>query len=212
MKLYWLVLAALAVYSCTDKPQQVPAAVAEPRPVLVSRDSSQASADSLNPYAPIDRSPLDIAYFPADYPVLRMNGETKEGPVARIIYSRPHRSGRKIFDSLIHYNDHWRLGANEASEIEFFRPVVIQNRTVARGRYMIYAIPGQDKWTLVLNSNLYSWGLKIDSTKDLQRFTIPVQTLPRAVEYFSMVFQPAGKGAELVIAWDNIVARLPFRF
>jgi hypothetical protein len=141
-----------------------------------------------------------------------MNGEAKEAPVARVIYSRPHRSGRKIFDSLIHFNENWRLGANEASEIEFFRPVTIQNKQVARGRYVIYAIPEQDRWMLVLNTNLYSWGLKMDSTRDLHRFTIPVQIMPRAVEYFSMVFQPADKGAELVIAWDNIVARLPFRY
>lgn len=209
MKQTGIVLLALLVFSCSEK--QSPKPLAE-RPVLVAKDTARRNADSLNPYAPVDRSPMDVAYFPVDYPVQRMLHGIKELPVARVIYSRPHRSGRKIFDSLIHFNESWRLGANEATEIEFFRPVVIQNKRVARGRYILYAIPRQQQWTLVLNNNLYTWGLNVDSTKDVHRFTVPVQTAPQSVEYFSMVFQPMPEGAALVIAWDNIVARLPFQY
>ena len=42
-----------------------------------------------NPYAPVDVSPIDIAYFPADYPK-RSGAEKESEPSARIIYSRPH--------------------------------------------------------------------------------------------------------------------------
>jgi hypothetical protein len=212
MKQTGILLLGFLIFSCAEKGDPKPAAAAAERPVLVTKDTARRNADSLNPYAPVDRSPMDVAYFPPDYPVQRMLKGTKELPVARVLYSRPHRSGRKIFDSLIHFNESWRLGANEATEIEFFRPVIIQNKRVARGRYMLYAIPRQEQWTLVLNSNLYTWGLNIDSTKDLHRFTVPVQTAPQSVEYFSMVFQPMPEGAALVIAWDNIVARLPFQY
>lgn len=212
MKMVWAAT-VLLLFSCADKQEKRPSSKPpEERPVLVVRDSAQGNTDSLNPYAPVDRSPMDVAYFPADYPVQRMLNNTKELPVARVLYSRPHRSGRKIFDSLIHYNESWRLGANEATEIEFFRPVTIQNIRVPRGRYILYAIPDQAAWTFVLNTHLYTWGLNIDSTKDVHRFTVPVQTTPQSVEYFSMVFQPALKGAALVIAWDNILARLPFQY
>ncbi len=57
------------------------------------------------------------------------------------------------------------LGANEATEIEFFRDVVIDQQKVEKGRYVLYFIPYEDKWTLVLNNDLFTWGLKIDSTK-----------------------------------------------
>jgi hypothetical protein len=40
--------------------------------------------------------------------------------VARLIYSRPTKNGRVIFGDLLEYGKVWRLGANEATEIEFF--------------------------------------------------------------------------------------------
>jgi Protein of unknown function (DUF2911) len=106
----------------------------------------------------------------------------------------------------------WRLGANEASEIEFFKNVTIQDKKVNAGRYIIYCIPYKDKWTMILNNDIYTWGLKIDSTKDLMRFDIPVQKAPANLEYFTMVFQPVTNGANLVMAWENTEARLPINF
>ena len=105
-----------------------------------------------------------------------------------------------------------RLGANEASEIEFFQNVTIQGKKVNAGRYVIYCIPYEDKWTIILNNDIYTWGLKIDSTKDLMKFDIPVKKAPVNFEYFTMVFQPISNGAELVMAWDDTEARLPINF
>jgi hypothetical protein len=33
-----------------------------------------------------------------------------------------------------------------------------------------------------------------------------------SIEYFSMVFQPATGGADLVMAWDDIEVRLPIQY
>ena len=45
----------------------------------------------------VDKSPMDMAYFPANYPILKMNGKAKSEPFARVIYSRPTKSNRPIF-------------------------------------------------------------------------------------------------------------------
>ncbi|HNL82614.1 MAG TPA: hypothetical protein PKG56_04420, partial [Chitinophagaceae bacterium] len=45
----------------------------------------------------IDKSPMDISYFPKDYPLMKMNGKSKDLPIARVIYSRPMKKGREIF-------------------------------------------------------------------------------------------------------------------
>ena len=132
--------------------------------------------------------------------------------MARVIYSRPHKQGRKIFGALLKYGEPWRLGANEASEIEFFRPATIQNKQIDKGRYVLYCIPEADKWTIVFNSNLYTWGLKQDPAKDEYRFQIPVQHSNTQVEFFTMVFEKATHGANLLMAWDDAVARLPIHF
>lgn len=198
----------MAIFSCNN-PEPAQPRSSSPRPKLLPKDSTIINGEMANPYVPVDVSPMDMAWLPVDYPKL---SSRKSLPVARVIYSRPHKQGRKIFGNLVKYGERWRLGANEATEIELFMPVTIQGKTVPKGRYVLYCIPEPDKWTIVFNSNLYSWGLTQDPSKDLYHFTIPAQTKEQSVEYFSMMFQPTPTGADLVMAWDNVEARLPFQY
>jgi hypothetical protein len=165
-----------------------------------------------NPYAQVDISPMDMSYFPPDYPILKMDNPRLAPPVMRVIYSRPHLQGRRLFQNLLKYNEPWRLGANEATEIQFFRNVTIQKTKVPAGRYIMYCIPEPDRWTLVLNSNTDTWGLKMVPEKDLFRFTVPIARGHPSLEYFTMVFQKTETGANLLMAWDDIVALLPIEF
>src|ERR1700753_4009541 len=73
----------------------------------------------------LDNSPLDMSYYPVDYPVLKIQDKVTEPLVARVVYSRPQKRGRKLFGDLINYGEVWRLGANEATEVEFFRDVKV---------------------------------------------------------------------------------------
>ena len=130
----------------------------------------------------------------------------------RLIYSRPHLQRRHLFNGILKYDEPWRLGANEASEITFYKPVSIQGKKIPAGRYTIYGIPHKDNWTIILNSNIDSWGLKQDSTKDAGRFDVSVLTNDISLEYFTMVFEKSEAGADLVIAWADIVTRLPINF
>lgn len=165
-----------------------------------------------NTYASIDISPMDMSYFPVDYPKLKMANPNLPPPVMRLIYSRPHLQRRALFHGILKYNEPWRLGANEASEINFYRNVTIQGRKIKPGRYIIYGIPHPDKWIIALNSNIDTWGLKQDTAKDVARFEIPVATNDKTLEYFTMVFEKTASGANLIIAWADVVARLPIRF
>ncbi len=64
---------------------------------------------------PVDKSQLDMCYYPVNYPVLKIQDKITEPLVARIIYSRPQKNGRQIFGELVTYGEVWRLGANEAT-------------------------------------------------------------------------------------------------
>jgi hypothetical protein len=160
----------------------------------------------------LDKSPMDMSYYPVDYPKLKMAGNTTDPLIARVIYSRPQKNGRTIFGDLIKYGSVWRLGANEATEIEFFKEVTITNKKVQKGRYVIYCIPQENSWTLVLNNDLYTWGLKIDSTKDEYKFNIPVAKTRFPYELFTMEFEKADKGMQLIMEWDSIKASLPIKW
>ena len=165
-----------------------------------------------NPYLQVDVSPMDMAYIPTDYPVQKMTGKGGSAPVARVIYSRPHRQGRTIFGGLLKYGEPWRLGANEATEIEFFRQVIVQNKKVNKGRYVMYCIPTLDNWTIVFNGNLYSWGLRPDPSKDLFKFEIPVMSTPTTLEYFTIAFEETSTGGDLILGWEDVMGRLPIQF
>lgn len=153
-----------------------------------------------------------MSYFPPDYPQLKMAGKISGDPVIRLIYSRPHKDGRDIFGDVVKFGNPWRLGANEATEIEFFRTVTIQKKKVPKGRYVLYAIPGAEKWQLILNGDLYTWGLKIDRKKDLYSFSVPSRKTAVAMDIFSMQFGQTATGAELTIAWDKTMLALPIEF
>jgi hypothetical protein len=155
------------------------------------------------------KSPMAMSYYPVDYPKLKMAGNVTEPLVARVIYSRPQKDDRIIFGELIKYGSVWRLGANEATEIEFFRDVIINDKKVSKGRYVIYCIPQENNWTLVLNGDLYTWGLKIDSTKDEYKFNIPIAKTRFPYEIFTMEFEKANKGMQLNMEWDSVKASLP---
>ena len=55
-------------------------------------------------------------------------------------------------------------------------------------------------------------GIEIDSTKDVDRFTVPIDKTKYPFEVFTMDFQKAEKGMQLVIRWDSVRAMLPINY
>lgn len=208
MKNMFLLFLLAFLLSCQNN--EMPESATLKPPVI--KDSNIAKREPANPYAPVDLSPMDIAYLPSDYPIKKMNGEQTALPVARVLYSRPHRQGREIFGNIVKWGEPWRLGANEATEIRLFQPVTIQGKQIPTGQYTLYAVPYEDRWTIVFNSELYTWGLRFNTAKDVAKFDIPVSTKDRMVEYFTIVFDETEKGADMVLAWANKEARLPLQY
>ncbi len=161
----------------------------------------------------VDKSPMDMSYFPTGYPVLKIQDKATDPLVARVIYSRPQKAGRTIFGGLVKYGEVWRLGANEATEIDFYKAVHIGGRKVKPGRYTLYAVANETSWTIILNKETDTWGaFKYDSKKDLLRTTAAVQKSDTVAEYLAIYFEKSATGCNLVIAWDNTRVSLPVTF
>ena len=161
----------------------------------------------------VDKSPMDMSYYPNGYPVLKIQDKATEPLVARVIYSRPQKNGRIIFGDLLEYGKIWRLGANEATEIEFFQPVKVGSIKLKKGRYTLYCIPNIDKWTIIVNRETDTWGaFKYDELKDVARVDVPVQKQAEVMEYFAMAFEKSAGGANLNIGWDNLRVSIPIQF
>ncbi|WP_300601745.1 DUF2911 domain-containing protein [Niabella sp.] len=203
----WFLLAGFALLvACNQKPESK-----RTQPVSnVAPSGGMQPVNAPNPYEPVDVSPLDMSYYPVHYPLQKMSGIATEKPVMRVIYSRPHLQGRSLFGSVLKYDQPWRMGANEATELDVFRPVYLSNKKIEPGRYTLYSIPHEKSWTIVLNKDLDTWGLRQDSTQDLLRVEVPSTDDNPMVEYFTMVFQRADTGANLIVAWGRTLVKLPF--
>ena len=161
----------------------------------------------------IDKSPLDISYCPMNYPILKLQEKLKDPLIARVVYSRPGKNGRDIFCDLVEYGKVWRLGANEATEIEFYKDVVFNKTKVKKGRYTLYAIPYEKRWTLIINKETDTWGaFGYDSKKDVVRVDVPVENLSQPVEYFSILFDVVKNKIKMDFTWDNVKVSLPFTY
>ena len=160
----------------------------------------------------LDKSPMDMNYSPQGYPILKMNGKATQKPNCRILYSRPQKSGRDIFGGIITYGQVWRLGANEATEIEFFRNVSINGKTITKGKYSLYAICNETQWTIILNSEKDVWGLYYNPKKDVLRFDVPVAQTDKIIEAFTMYFEDVKAGTNLIVMWDTTKIVIPIKF
>lgn len=166
-----------------------------------------------NSFPPVDKSPMDMSYYPANYPVQKIQDKITEPLAARVIYSRPQKLGRVVFGELLKYGEVWRMGANEATEIQFFRHVKIGGKKIKPGRYTLYAIINETSWAIILNNETDTWGaFKYSAKKDVVRVEVPVQKTESIIESLAMIFEKTTTGINLVVAWDNVKASLPIQF
>jgi hypothetical protein len=148
----------------------------------------------------LDLSPHDISYF---------RGKDKM-PLIKVLYGRPQKKGRKIFGELEPYGKVWRTGANESTEIKFYKDVKIDGKDIKAGTYSLFTIPDKDHWTIILNTSLDQWGAySYDEKADVLRSQVKVQTLPLVAEVLSIAFKDQEQGALLIIAWDKTLVELP---
>jgi hypothetical protein len=131
----------------------------------------------------------------------------------KIVYSQPQKREREIFGKLIPYGQVWRLGANEATEITTTKDILINNLLLKAGTYTMFAIPEQNKWTFIINSDVGIWGAYNYTQKlDVMRFDVPVQQVSTITEAFTMSFDQNNELANLLITWDKTKLTIPVKF
>lgn len=149
----------------------------------------------------LDASPLDV--------VLARDDDNTA--VARIIYSRPSKRNREVFGNLVPYGEVWRTGANEATEIAFYKDMIVAGQKISAGTYSIYTIPQEDNWTFILNSQTTQWGTEYDATKNILEAQINTMPSPTTIEAFSVNFTTLNDEIVLFMGWDDTIAQVPIK-
>lgn len=136
----------------------------------------------------------------------------------RVFYNRPFKKGREIFGNLVPFDAVWRTGANEATSFETNKNLVFEGKTLPRGTYSLWTIPGDDVWTIIFNSEYGQWGINSsgEANRDPQRDVLTVEVRPvlqdHVMEQFTIEFEQVGMEAEMVLMWDKTVVAVPFTF
>lgn len=126
-------------------------------------------------------------------------------------YSSPGKRGRMIWGGLVAYDRVWSAGAHNATSVSFSQDVFIAGQQVAKGTYAFFAVPGQERWILILNEN-YEQHLAddYDETRDVLRFTVQPETgvAPSESLTYTVIDSGGGRGA-ISMAWDSLRVSLP---
>ena len=128
-------------------------------------------------------------------------------------YSRPGAKGRPVFGNLVPFGKLWRTGANENTTISFSDDVIIDGKTLKKGKYALYSVPRIESWDIIFYTSTDNWGLpqEFDETKVALRTTVKEEALSKPVE--SLTINISGldtSSAFLEIFWENSSVALKF--
>ncbi|PXY41291.1 dihydrolipoamide dehydrogenase [Flavobacterium cheongpyeongense] len=130
-----------------------------------------------------------------------------------VTYSRPGARGRAVFGNLVPFGKLWRTGANENTIINFGDDVVIDGKTLRKGKYSIYTIPRIESWEVIFYLSTDNWGLP-ENWSDAYvalRTTVKEDALPTPVETFTIGINTLDQNSGyLEMAWENSHVALKF--
>ena len=148
----------------------------------------------------MDVSPMDVSSFPDTF--------RNSDKVMKITYSRPQLKGRNL-EKLVPAGKVWRLGANEAAEVTFYKEVTFGGKAVKAGTYTMYAIPGEKEWTIVLSSQLNVWGAYFHKKEnDVVRVKGTVSKSEQTIEAFSIAYD---KDMTVYFGWGTTIVSVPVK-
>lgn len=136
---------------------------------------------------------------------------TAESDHVSIAYGQPSKNGREIFGKLVPFNEIWRAGANEGTEVTFKKDVNFGGKNVKAGTYTLFAIPGEKEWSFILNPNLKQWGAYgYNKIKKDDVAMVKVASAKTSSTVEKMTFEVSDNSLDLM--WDNTKASVPLKF
>ena len=128
------------------------------------------------------------------------------GATITINYSSPSVKGRKIWGGLVPYDKVWRAGANEATIFETNKPIKIEGKELPAGKYSLFATPGENEWTIILNSETGQWGIKRtgEANRDPAKDVLTVMVKPKKSASMQEHLNYKVTSPGFVLSWENV--------
>ncbi len=128
-----------------------------------------------------------------------------------IKYHAPAARGRTIWGGLVPYGEVWVTGAHSATSWEFNKDIVINGKTIPAGKYAIFTIPNNDKWTIIVNKN---WQQHLADEYNVKDDVLRIEVKPsdsKHQERLLYSIEAKGEDGELQIAWEKKKVVLLFK-
>ena len=130
-----------------------------------------------------------------------------------VVYSRPAARGRAVFGNLVPFGKVWRTGANENTTISFSEDVVIDGKTLPKGKYALYTVPKIENWEVIFYSTTNNWGNPEvwNEANVVLRTNVKEESLLKPVESFTIgIGNLTADTATLDMAWENSSVSMKF--
>jgi heat shock protein HslJ len=124
---------------------------------------------------------------------------TIDGVSVTVNYNQPSAKGRKIMGELVAFGEVWRTGANATTNIEFSGNVKIEGQALAKGKYGLFTIPGENEWTVIFNKQASGSPFDYSDKQDVIR----VKVKPGKTSAFVETFTIAIEQGNLTLKWEN---------
>ena len=125
-------------------------------------------------------------------------------------YSSPGVKDRKIWGTLVPYDELWRTGANAATKLEASRDFNFAGTPVPAGTYALYTIPGKKSWTVILNSNWKTGGTNgYDQKNDVARVTVKPDSASKRERLAFLFSDTTDASTRLDLEWEKLRVSVP---
>ncbi len=132
-----------------------------------------------------------------------------DGKTITVNYSSPRMRGRKIFGDLVPFGEVWRAGADNATTFVPNVDVIVGGKNVPAGKYTMFTLPTQTKWTLIISKQTGEWGIPYPGEQyDFARLEMKVSKLSTPLENFSISFDQSGTRCTMKLDWETTRASI----
>jgi DUF2911 family protein len=142
-------------------------------------------------------------------PSARASCKFADGKTITVNYSSPRMRGRKIFGDLVPFGEVWRAGADEATTFVPNADVIVGGKNVPAGKYTLFTLPAQTKWTLIVSKQTGEWGIPYPGERyDFARMEMKVAKLSSPLENFTISFDRTETNCTMKLDWETTRASI----
>ena len=130
-----------------------------------------------------------------------------------IKYHAPSVRGRTIWGGLVPYGEVWVTGAHSATSVEISDDFTVGGSSVPAGKYSLFTIPGNVKWTIILNKN---WDQHLADEYNQSEDVVRVEVVPQITGNIQerlkySIKQIDTNNGTIDIRWEKVSVSMPFQ-